>query len=55
MSRPAILDAFATHAFLQRLDDRCLMELASGASPFSTPSGGYIARKGEHANAFYLV
>lgn len=55
MSRPAILDAFASHAFLQRLDDRCLMDLASGAMPFSAAAGGAIARKGQPANAFYLV
>ena len=55
MSRPAILDAFASHAFLQRLDDRCLMDLASGARPFSTDAGGFIARKGQPATAVYLV
>lgn len=55
MSRPAILDAFASHAFLQRLDDRCLMDLASGARPFEADAGGFIARKGQPATAFYLV
>ena len=55
MSRPAILDAFASHAFLQRLDDRCLMDLASGARPFTIDAGGFIARKGQPATAFYLV
>jgi CRP-like cAMP-binding protein len=55
MARPAILDAFASHAFLQRLDDRCLMDLASGALPFSAAAGGTIAHKGQPANAFYLV
>ncbi|HVK18304.1 MAG TPA: cyclic nucleotide-binding domain-containing protein [Fimbriiglobus sp.] len=55
MARPAILDAFASHAFLERLDDRCLMDLASGARPFSAAAGGYIARKGQPATALYLV
>ncbi len=55
MSRPAILDAFASHAFLQRLDDRCLMDLASGARPFAAAAGTAIARKGQPATAFYLV
>jgi CRP-like cAMP-binding protein len=55
MARPAILDAFASHAFLERLDDRCLMDLASGARPFSAAAGGFIARKGQPATAFYLV
>jgi CRP/FNR family cyclic AMP-dependent transcriptional regulator len=55
MSRPAILDAFASHAFLQRLDDRCLMDLATGARPFAVAAGGYLGRKGMPANAFYLI
>jgi CRP-like cAMP-binding protein len=55
MSRPAILDAFASHDFLQRLDDRCLMDLASGARPFAVAAGGHLARKGQPATAFYLV
>ncbi len=37
MSRPAILDAFSSHAFLQRLDDRCLMDLASGGLIVANP------------------
>lgn len=55
MARPAILDAFASHEFLQRLDDRCLMDLASGARPFAVSDGGCLARTGQAANAFYLV
>jgi CRP-like cAMP-binding protein len=55
MSRPAILDAFSSHAFLQRLDDRCLMDLASGARPFTVSAGGYLGRPGQPANAFYLI
>lgn len=55
MSRPAILDAFASHAFLQRLDDRCLMDLASGARPFAADAAASIARKGQPATAFYLI
>jgi CRP-like cAMP-binding protein len=55
MSRPAILDAFSSHAFLQRLDDRCLMDLASGARPFTVAAGGYLGRAGQPANAFYLI
>ena len=54
MSRPAILDAFASHAFLNRLNDRCLMELAAGAVPFAA-SAGHLARKGDVARAFYLI
>ena len=55
MSRPAILDAFASHAFLSRLDDTCLMDLASGVRPFAIAAGGHLARRGQPATAFYLI
>ncbi|OWK43303.1 cyclic nucleotide-binding domain-containing protein [Fimbriiglobus ruber] len=55
MERPAILDAFASHDFLRRLDNRCLMDLASGVRPFAVDAGGYLTRKGEHARALYLI
>jgi CRP-like cAMP-binding protein len=55
MSRPAILDAFASHAFLSKLDNRCLMDLASGVVPFAASGGDYLAHRGEPARAFYLV
>jgi CRP-like cAMP-binding protein len=55
MSRPAILDAFASHDFLKRLDDRCLMDLASGVRPFAVAAGGHLGRKGQPASAFYLI
>ena len=54
-TRPAILDAFQSHAFLRRLDDRCLMDLASGVLPFAVAADGYLGRAGEPARAFYLV
>ena len=54
-SRPAILDAFQSHAFLRRLDDNCLMDLASGVLPFAVATGGFLGRAGEAARAFYLV
>lgn len=55
MTRPLILDTFATHDFLSKLDDRCLMDLATGVRPFTVPAGGYLGRKGQQANAFYLI
>lgn len=55
MSRPAILNVFASHAFLARLSDHCLMELATGVRPFAVAGGGYLTRKGDEARAFYLV
>ncbi len=55
MTRPLILDTFATHEFLSKLDDRCLLDLASGVRPFAVAAGGYLGRKGQPANAFYLV
>lgn len=55
MARPAILDAFASHAFLSKLDDRCLMDLASGVVPFAASPGDYLARRGQPARALYLV
>ncbi|HET6573204.1 MAG TPA: Crp/Fnr family transcriptional regulator [Fimbriiglobus sp.] len=55
MTRPAILDAFASHEFLQSLDDRCLMDLASGASPFTRAAGEYLTRAGETSDALYLI
>jgi CRP-like cAMP-binding protein len=55
MSRPAILDAFASHEFLRALDDWCLMDLASGARPFSRAAGEYLTRTGEPSTALYLI
>src|SRR5687767_586753 len=55
MARPAILDAFASHEFLRSLDDWCLMDLASGARPFSRAAGEYLTRKGETSDALYLI
>src|SRR5690348_11769888 len=55
MARPAILDAFASYGFLSSLDDRCLMDLASGARPFAVATGGFLGRQGQPANAFYLI
>ena len=55
MARPAILDAFASHDFLSKLDDRCLMDLASGVVPFAVSPGDFLTRRGEPARAFYLV
>ena len=55
MLRPAILDAFASHRFLDRLDNSCLMDLASAATPFRLSPGQYLARQGQSATAFYLI
>jgi CRP/FNR family transcriptional regulator, cyclic AMP receptor protein len=55
MTRPLILDTFATHEFLSKLDDRCLMDLASGVRPFAVAAGGYLGRRDQPANAFYLI
>lgn len=55
MSQSGIIDCFATHRFLQRLDERCRMELATGVRPFAVRAGETLGRAGEPANAFYLV
>jgi CRP-like cAMP-binding protein len=55
MARPAILDAFASHEFLRSLDDRCLMDLASGARPFTRAAGEYLTRAGETSDALHLI
>ena len=55
MARPAILDAFASHEFLRSLDNWCLMDLASGARPFTRAAGEYLTRKGEMSDALYLI
>jgi CRP-like cAMP-binding protein len=55
MTDQGILGTFAGHAFLRGLDDRHLMNLASGARPFTASAGKYLARQGEEATAFYLI
>ena len=55
MSHPAILDAFAGHAFLRGLSERHLMTLACAAQPFSIAPGEFVAREGATAKAFYLI
>ena len=55
MTEPAILGTFASHAFLRGLDERHLMTLAAGATPFTAEAGEYLAREGEPAHAFYLI
>jgi CRP-like cAMP-binding protein len=55
MTRPAILETFASHEFLRSLDDRCLMDLASGVRPFAVAAGGFLTRKGQASDALYLI
>jgi CRP/FNR family transcriptional regulator, cyclic AMP receptor protein len=55
MSQSGIINCFASHQFLQRLDDRCRLELMTGVRPFAAEPGDYLGRAGEPANAFYLV
>jgi hypothetical protein len=42
MTRPAILDAFASHEFLRPLDDWCLMDLAKSLRERSVDLGGLL-------------
>jgi CRP/FNR family cyclic AMP-dependent transcriptional regulator len=55
MSHSGVTSCFASHQFLQRLDDRCRLELMSGVRPFAAEGGEPLGRAGEPANAFYLV
>jgi CRP-like cAMP-binding protein len=55
MSEDSILGAFAGHAFLRGLSQRHLMQLASGARPFTAAAGEFLAREGEPAHHFYLI
>lgn len=55
MTKPGLLGAFETHAFLNGLSDQHLMKLASAAAPFTARPAEFIARKGHRANAFYLI
>jgi CRP-like cAMP-binding protein len=50
-----LLATFASHDFLHRLGERHRMLLASGARPFTTTPGQYLARDGDPAKAFYLI
>lgn len=43
------------HPFLQQLNERHRMLLASGLQPFRCEPGGYLAREGEPAGTFYLI
>ena len=55
MATLGILGAFGQHGFLAELSDRHLMKLATVASSFETPAGGYLTRTGEAANSFFLI
>jgi CRP/FNR family transcriptional regulator, cyclic AMP receptor protein len=55
MSGRGILDTFASHAFLQKLSERHLMTLASGARPFVAAVGELLGHEGLPANVFYLI
>jgi CRP/FNR family transcriptional regulator, cyclic AMP receptor protein len=55
MTDVAILDAFASHAFLEALSEQHRMRLASGVRAFRAAPGEYLAREGEPAHAFYLI
>ena len=55
MADSSILDIFATHPFLYRLDEQHRMRLAAGARPFTAAAGEYLFHEGDPANAFYLV
>ena len=55
MNEPTILNAFASHPFIQGLSDHHRMRLASGVNPFKIAAGAYLAREGEPAHAFYLI
>jgi len=49
------LGAFDSHPFLSGLDNRLLMQLASGVKPFSAKAGEYLGREGKPATSFFLV
>jgi CRP-like cAMP-binding protein len=52
---PKLLDTFASHPFLDSLDARQRMLLASGARPLAAEPGEWLAREGTPAHAFFLV
>jgi CRP/FNR family cyclic AMP-dependent transcriptional regulator len=55
MTESSTLGAFASHPFLSGLDNRLLMQLASGVGPFSASPGEYLGREGELASSFFLI
>jgi CRP-like cAMP-binding protein len=55
MTGQGILDAFASHDFLQALSERHRLALASGAKPFTVAAGEFLAREGEPAEVLYLI
>lgn len=55
MSEPAILNAFASHAFMQGLSEQHRMKLATGVRPVRYHAGDFLAKEEESARAFYLI
>jgi CRP-like cAMP-binding protein len=55
MSEHAILDAFASHSFLDALGEQHRMRLASEVKPFRFAAGDYLAREGQPTDALYLI
>jgi CRP-like cAMP-binding protein len=55
MTDVAVLDCFASHAFLVGLSERNRLRLAAGAKPFRAAPGDYLAREGQPADALYLI
>ncbi|MFO0808369.1 MAG: Crp/Fnr family transcriptional regulator [Gemmataceae bacterium] len=55
MTEPVPPSELANHPFIQGLEDRHRVLLASGARNFTASAGDYLAREGDPAHAFYLV
>lgn len=55
MTDSGILGVFASHAFIQGLNERLRMRLIAGVRPFTAAPGEYLSREGERAHAFYLI